>query len=47
MAGKGASLRNIREQDVADKGFATRYYNLAMHQACMAQPEFFRSEIEQ
>jgi len=47
LAGKGASLRNIRDQDIADKSFATRYYNLAMHQACMAQPEFFRSELGQ
>jgi spermidine synthase len=46
LAGKGVSLRNIRDQDIADKSFATRYYNLAMHQACMAQPEFFRSELE-
>jgi len=30
-----------------DKSFATRYYNLAMHQACMAQPEFFRRELDQ
>lgn len=46
LAGKGASLRNIRDQDIADKSFDTRYYNLAMHQACMAQPEFFRRELE-
>lgn len=47
LAGKATSLRNIRDQDIVDKSFATRYYNLAMHQACLAQPEFFRSEIEQ
>lgn len=45
LAGKTTSLRNIREQDIADKTLATRYYNLAVHQACMAQPEFFRSEL--
>ncbi|MCC6303382.1 MAG: polyamine aminopropyltransferase [Gammaproteobacteria bacterium] len=46
LAGKGAALRNLRDQDIADKPFPTRYYNLAMHQACMAQPEFFRGGIE-
>lgn len=46
MAGKGNPLTNIREQEIADKGFATRYYNLAIHQAAIAQPEFFREEFD-
>ena len=46
MAGKGNPLTNIREQEIADKPFATQYYNLAIHQAAMAQPEFFRTELD-
>ena len=41
MAGKGTSpTNNIREQDIVDRSFATRYYNLGIHQAAMARPEF-------
>ncbi len=45
MAGKSKVLTNIREQEIADKAFPTQYYNLAIHQAAMAQPEFFRTEL--
>lgn len=45
MAGKGSALLNIREQEIADKPFPTRYYNLAVHQAAIAQPEFFREAL--
>lgn len=46
LAGKGNGLTNIREQDVIDKAFPTRYYNLATHQAALAQPEFFRDSLD-
>lgn len=45
MAGKDHSLINIRVQDVIDKPFVTRYYNLDTHQAAMASPEFFRKTL--
>lgn len=45
MAGKSSALLNIREQEIADKPFPTRYYNLAVHQAAIAQPEFFREAL--
>lgn len=45
MAGKDNPLTNIRDTEVADRNFSTSYYNLAIHQAAMAQPEFFRKEI--
>lgn len=46
LAGKDNSLTNVREQDIIDKSFQTRYYNLAIHQAATAQPEFFRRELD-
>ncbi len=39
MACKDGSLRNFREP-AADKRFATRYYNAAIHRAALALPEF-------
>ncbi|MDR2878233.1 MAG: polyamine aminopropyltransferase, partial [Chromatiales bacterium] len=45
MAGKSNPLINIREQEIIDRSFPTRYYNLAVHQAAIAQPEFFRQEL--
>lgn len=46
LAGKRNPLTNIREQDILDKPFATEYYNLAIHRAAAAQPEFFRTVLE-
>lgn len=45
MGGKSATLVNIREPDIIDKPFDTSYYNLAIHLAAMAQPEYFRREL--
>lgn len=45
LAGKDNPLTNIRDTEIADKSFPTQYYNLAIHQAAMAQPEFFREKI--
>jgi len=45
MAGKENTLQDIRIQDVIDKTFVTHYYNLNIHQAAMAYPEFFRKSL--
>ena len=45
MAGKENSLTNIRIQDAVDKPFDTRFYNLNIHQAALAYPEFFRKSL--
>jgi spermidine synthase len=37
-----SQLAGFREQDVAKKSFATNYYNLDIHRAALAQPEFFK-----
>jgi spermidine synthase len=45
LGGKKNPLSNIRETDILEKTFPTRYYNLAIHHAATAQPEFFREEL--
>jgi len=42
MAGKGGDVRSFRVTDAQQKAFATRYYNAAIHQGALAQPEFFQ-----
>jgi spermidine synthase len=37
-----AALTTFREQDSANKPFDTAYYNVDIHKASLAQPEFFR-----
>jgi spermidine synthase len=41
IAGK-SDLSKFREQDSANKQFATVYYNVDIHKASLAQPEFFK-----
>jgi spermidine synthase len=41
IAGK-TSLSKFRELDSADKQFDTTYYNVDIHRAALAQPEFFK-----
>ncbi|MGR9116575.1 MAG: polyamine aminopropyltransferase [Gammaproteobacteria bacterium] len=41
MASK-SDISRFREQDSADKVFATTYYNVDIHRAALAQPEFFK-----
>ena len=41
IAGK-ADLTTFREQDSANKPFDTVYYNVDIHKASLAQPEFFK-----
>jgi len=40
LACKDSSLSGFRDEAVASKEFATRYYNLGIHTAAMATPEF-------
>jgi spermidine synthase len=37
-----SSLAQFREQDASNKNFATTYYNVDIHRAALAQPEFFK-----
>jgi spermidine synthase len=46
MARKGQEFEGFREQDAARRSFPTRYYNPDIHRAALAQPEFFRAEIQ-
>jgi spermidine synthase len=41
IAGK-SSLANFRVTDSANKNFSTVYYNVDIHRAALAQPEFFK-----
>jgi spermidine synthase len=41
MASK-QDLSQYREQDAANKGFDTVYYNNDIHKASLAMPEFFK-----
>ena len=43
VARKGAGDFGFREQAAASKPFATRYYNVDIHRAALAQPEFMRA----
>ena len=45
MARKGADLSGFRERGAATKQFATRYYNVDMHKAALALPEFMREAL--
>jgi spermidine synthase len=42
LARKRGDLSNFRENDAANKTFATEYYNPDMHKAALAQPEFLK-----
>jgi spermidine synthase len=46
LARKGGDLTAFREHDAADKPFPTRYYNVAIHRAALAQPEFMRAALD-
>ncbi len=45
LAAKGGVLEDFREDDAAAKPFPTRYYNVAIHRAALAQPEFMRQAL--
>ena len=42
LARKQGDLSAFRESNVTNKNFATEYYNLDMHKAALAQPEFLK-----
>lgn len=44
MATKHTIFQRIREKDIFNKTFPTRYYNLDTHKAALALPEFMRAE---
>lgn len=45
MAGKGVDISNFREAAARQKSFATRYYNVDIHRAALALPEFMREAL--
>lgn len=45
MASPVGSVTHFRESDVAAKTFATEYYNLEIHRASMAMPEFMKRAL--
>ncbi len=45
MARKRGAASDYRRKDAADKVFETEYYNQAMHEAALAQPEFMRRAL--
>lgn len=46
MGSKNVALTTFREHDVTNKSFSTEYYNLDIHRAALAQPEFFKRCME-
>jgi len=42
IGGKSGTLDAFRREDAAARDFETRYYNAAVHQGALAEPEFFR-----
>lgn len=46
MATKSPTFPRVRERDVYNKDFSTRYYNFDTHKAALALPEFVREELE-
>lgn len=46
LAKKLGNLRRIREKDIFNKNFSTRYYNYDVHKAALVLPEFMREELE-
>ncbi len=45
MATKQVAFKRVREKEVFNRGFGTRYYNFDVHQAAMVVPEFVREEL--
>jgi spermidine synthase len=46
IAKKHGHFRRIREKDIYNKSFTTRYYNFDIHKASLVLPEFMREELE-
>ncbi len=45
LAVKYGVLKRPREKDIFNKSFGTRFYNLDIHKAAFAMPEFLRTEF--
>lgn len=45
MAIKKGTFKQVREKDVFNKSFVTRYYNFDVHKAALVMPEFMRNEL--
>jgi spermidine synthase len=45
MASNKGAFKRIREKDIFNKPFATRYYNYDVHHAALVMPEFMRQEL--
>lgn len=46
MATKHPIFKRVREKDVFNRSFPTRYYNFDTHKAALAIPEFIKEELE-
>ena len=45
LASKEGTVKRPREKDIFNKTFSTSYYNLDMHRAAFALPEFMREKL--
>jgi spermidine synthase len=45
MAIKARTFKRVRETDIYNKPFVTRYYNFDVHKAALVMPEFIRAEL--
>lgn len=45
MASDSLDLENFRSSAVVARGFSTRYYNLNIHRAALAEPEFMQAAL--
>lgn len=45
FAKKQGVFKRVREKDIFNKPFTTRYYNLDVHKAALVMPEFMREEL--
>ena len=46
LARKGVDLSDFRERGAEMKQFATQYYNVEIHKAALAMPEFLKAALE-
>lgn len=45
LANKAGQISHFRQEDAAQKSFATDYYNVDIHRAALAMPEFMRKAL--
>lgn len=45
MAKKTSIFKKVREKDIYNKTFTTRFYNFDVHKAALVMPEFMREEL--